>query len=102
MYPEQVRTVIESIYVIIGLILNILTIIVFCTGRRCSKKDYRVVVLNHCAAFIWAVLLNIVWILVLGGIIDSSAGEVECQLITIFLSLTYYIIVYPIVAMAEP
>ena len=102
MYPEQVRTVIESIYVIIGLILNILTIIVFCTGRRCSRKDYRVVVLNHCAASIWAVLLTIVWILVLGGIIDPSAGEVECQLITIhvFLSLTYYIIVYLIVAMA--
>ena len=100
MYPEQVRTVIESIYWILGLILNILTIIVFCTGRRCSKKDYRVVVLNHCAASVWAVLLKIVWILVLNRFIDSSAGAVEWQLITIFHSLSAYIIVYPIVAMA--
>ena len=100
MYPEQVRTVIESIYWILGLILNILTIIVFCTGRRCSKKDYRVVVLNHCEASIWAVLLKIVCILVLNRFIDSSAGAVECQLIIIFHSLSVYIFVYPIVAMA--
>ena len=59
-------------------------------------------VLNHCAASIWAVLLTIVWILGPNRIKDRSAGEVQCQLITIFLSLSAYayIIVYPIVAMA--
>ena len=100
MIPSIVpRVAVDSTIITIGFLCNILTIVTFCKGKRCPKKDHRAVVLNHCAACILMVIIAALWVLEGSGLYISAHGsEWQCHTIKILYNFAYYIIVYAVVA----
>lgn len=96
------RTAVDAHLVVLGLIFNIIIIIVFCRGNRCSTKNYQAMILNMSAASLITALITCIWLFTMNGFPGTSLhdGKIQCVLFSVLFLFSWFAIPYAIVAIA--